>query len=90
MAGRLYNQVMQIRTVLALASILALAACSGPAKKGPAGPAADDVPQEVTCCFDPETEGAAREVKPVDRCPEEHRNPVDACNIGPGENEQPM
>jgi hypothetical protein len=81
---------MRIRSCLAAAIAVAIAACSGPAKKGPAGPAADDVPQEITCCFDPAEEGAERETVPVDRCPEEKRNPVDACNVGPGENEQPM
>lgn len=69
--------------------VLVTTACSGPAKK-PAGPAADDVPQEVTCCFDPEVEGAPREVVPLDKCPETHRNGVDACNVGPGDAEAPM
>lgn len=81
---------MRIRPVLALALVSALAACSGPAKKPTAGPAADDVPQEITCCFDPTEEGADRQTVPVDQCPEDRRNPVDACNIGPGEAEPPM
>lgn len=80
---------MLIRACVASALALALAACSGPPKKRAADPA-DDVPQEVTCCFDSAVEGAERQVVPVDRCPEEQRNPVDACNVGPGENEQPM
>jgi hypothetical protein len=78
-----------MRILLAAALSLALVACSAPAKK-PAGPADDDVPQEVTCCFDTTAEGAERQMVPVDRCPEEQRNPVDACNVGPGENEKPM
>ena len=84
---------MRIRTALALASFslgLGFAACSGPAKKAPAGPAADDIPQEVTCCFDPTVEGDPRETVPVDKCPEEKRNPVDSCNVGPGDAEAPM
>lgn len=80
---------MRIRPVLVLALVSVLAACSGPAKK-PAGPAADDVPQEITCCFDPAEEGAERRSVPVDQCPEEQRNPVDACNVGPGDAEAPM
>jgi hypothetical protein len=81
---------MFIRACAAPALALALAACSGSAKKPPAGPAADDVPQEVTCCFDATAEGAERQVMPVEQCLEEQRNPVDACNVGPGENEKPM
>lgn len=82
-----------MRILLASALSFGLLACSGPAKKAPAGPAEDDVPQEVTCCI---TKGAAdsdpetREVVTVDKCPEEQRNPVDACNTGPGENEPSM
>ena len=74
---------------IALAFVLAAAACGGSAKKPPEGPAPDDVPQEVTCCVMPAAEDGTqpREVVPVDRCPEEQRNPVDACNVGPGENE---
>jgi hypothetical protein len=81
---------MRIRLIPAFAATVALtlAACS-PAKKKPAKPE-DDVPQEVTCCFDPAVEGAPRETKPVDRCPEEQRNPVESCNIGPGDAEPPM
>lgn len=71
---------------------LCLFACSGPAKKTPPGPAADDVPQEVTCCITPggEKEPEKREVVSAERCPEEQRNPVDQCNTGPGENEPSM
>ena len=79
-----------MRILIASALSLGLFACSGAAKKTPAGPGADDVPQEVTCCFDPTAEGAERQMVPVEKCPEEQRNPVDACNVGPGENEKPM
>lgn len=82
---------MRIRTVLAAAATLALfaAACSGPAKKS-TKPPADDVPQEITCCFDAGTEGSGRQTMPVESCPEEDRNPVDECDIGPGDAEPPM
>lgn len=81
-----------MRILLASTFSLALFACSGPAKKAPAGPAADDVPQEVTCCITPggESEAEHRETVPAEKCPEENRNPVDACNVGPGENEPSM
>ncbi|HVK78502.1 MAG TPA: hypothetical protein VM734_34620 [Kofleriaceae bacterium] len=80
-----------MRTFLAamvVAVLASAAACSGPAKKAPDGPAPDDIPQEVTCCITPAEDGTTdREVVPVERCPEDQRNPVDACNVGPGENE---
>ncbi|HUQ08581.1 MAG TPA: hypothetical protein VM261_39085 [Kofleriaceae bacterium] len=79
-----------LASALSLGLSFVVLGCSGPAKKAPAGPAADDVPQEVTCCFDPTAEGAERQMVAVDKCPEEQRNPVDACNVGPGENEKPM
>ena len=62
--------------------------CGGPAKKAPAGPAPDDVPQEVTCCIAVDDAGTAtHSVVPVEQCPEDSRNPVDACDIGPGDAE---
>jgi hypothetical protein len=78
-----------MKLVLALASAATLAlACGGPAKKAPAGPAADDVPQEVTCCIAVDDGGtAAHQVVPLDQCPEGNRNPVNACDIGPGDAE---
>ncbi len=81
-----------MRTLLAAALVLALAACSGPAKKVKPGPADDDLPQEITCCITPGGEGEAenRVSMPVDRCPEELRHPVEQCNVGPGENEPSM
>lgn len=72
----------------AFALLVALAACGGSKKKVPEGPAADDVPQEVTCCFVPSDDGMDhREVMPVEKCPEDQRNTVDACSVGPGEAE---
>jgi len=82
-----------MRILLASVLSVGLFACSGPAKKAPAGPGPDDVPQEVTCCITPgatETEPERREVVAMDRCPDEQRHPVDACNVGPGENEPSM
>lgn len=78
-----------MKLTLVLASLLTLAAaCGGPAKKAPAGPAPDDVPQEVTCCIAVDDAGTtAHSVVPVEQCPEDHRNPVDACDIGPGDAE---
>lgn len=65
-----------------------LVACGGSKKKLPEGPAADDVPQEVTCCMAVSSEGIdERKVMPVDKCPEEQRSSVDACDIGPGDAE---
>lgn len=62
-------------------------ACGGSAKKPPAGPAASDVPQEVTCCMSTIDGVDQREVMPVERCPEDQRNTVDACDVGPGDAE---
>lgn len=78
-----------MKLVLALASVVALSvACGGPAKKAPAGPAPDDVPQEVTCCVAVDDAGTpTHTVVPLDQCPEDNRNPVDACSIGPGDAE---
>jgi hypothetical protein len=82
-----------MRILLASTLAFGLLACSGPAKKKPDGPAADDVPQEVTCCITPSADDSVpekRDVVSLDNCPEEQRNPVDQCNIGPGENEPSM
>ena len=69
-------------------ALLAATACGGSKKKAPAGPAADDVPQEVTCCVMAADDGMDhREVMAVDKCPEEQRNTVDACDVGPGDAE---
>lgn len=78
-----------MKLALVFASLVSLSlGCGGPAKKAPAGPAPDDVPQEVTCCIAVDDAGtAAHSVIPVDQCPEDHRNPVDACDIGPGDAE---
>ena len=81
-----------MRILLASTLSLCLFACSGPAKKPPAAPPAEDVPQEVTCCITAggEKDPEKREVVPAEKCPEEHRNPVDSCNVGPGDNEPSM
>ncbi len=73
---------------LAFVLLVATAACGGSKKKAPEGPAADDVPQEVTCCVSTAEDGTdSREVVSVDKCPEEQRNSVDACDVGPGDAE---
>ena len=81
-----------MRTLIATALVFSLAACGGKAKKTPDGPAADDVPQEVTCCITAPVDDVLekRETVPVEKCPEDQRNPVDACNTGPGDNEPSM
>jgi hypothetical protein len=78
-----------MKALLALCTVVLFsAACGGSAKKAPEGPAADDVPQEITCCVAVSDDGTpAHSVVPVDQCPEENRNPVDACNLGPGDAE---
>lgn len=72
--------------ILAFA-LAAATACGGAKKKAPEGPLPDDIPQEVTCCMQVEDGMDKREVMPVERCPEELRNSVDACDIGPGDAE---
>jgi hypothetical protein len=81
-----------MRTMLASLLVVVLAACSGPAKKPAAGPGPDDLPSEVTCCITPgeDEQPDTREVVAVESCPEEKRNAVDQCNVGPGENEPSM
>lgn len=78
-----------MKLVLALASVATLSlACGSSPKKAAEGPAPDDVPQEVTCCVAVDDAGTPmHNVVPVDQCPEENRNPVDACDIGPGDAE---
>lgn len=79
---------MRTLSAVSLTLALVLAACGGGVKKAPAGPSPDDVPQELTCCITVGADGAqAHEEVPVARCPEENRNPVDACDIGPGDAE---
>ncbi len=76
-----------MRSLLA-ALALAVIACGGPPKKLDDGPRPDDVPQEVTCCIAVDSDGnPSHEIVPVEQCPEENRNPVDACDIGPGDAE---
>jgi hypothetical protein len=78
-----------MKTLVSLAFIAPLAlACGGSAKKAPDGPLPTDVPREVTCCIAVDDAGnAAHSVVSVEECPEENRNPVDACDIGPGDAE---
>jgi ABC-type glycerol-3-phosphate transport system substrate-binding protein len=77
-----------VLVALASSLVLAFAACGGSAKKADTGPASDDIPQEITCCVATSDAGdATHNVVPVEQCPEDNRNPVDACNIGPGDAE---
>ncbi len=81
-----------MRTLFATLLVLSLAACGPTAPKKAAGPEADDVPQEVTCCITPGDDKLPdqREVVAAEKCAEDKRNPVDACNVGPGDNEPSM
>jgi hypothetical protein len=64
------------------------AACSGPSRPAAESPAPAQVGTEVTCCITHAADGSAtREIVPVERCADEQRNPVDACEAGPGGNE---
>lgn len=72
---------------LLLAPALLLSACGNSAKK-PVEDPSKDVPQDVTCCMWMSDEGVdERKVVPVEQCPEDKRESVDACNIGPGDAE---
>lgn len=73
--------------VLAFVLAAAAAACGGSQKKAPEN-LTEDVPQEVTCCLATGDDGMdQREVKPVEKCAEESRAPVEDCNVGPGDAE---
>ena len=71
---------------------LGAAACASKAKQpDPNAPRPDDVPTELTCCVGTDAEGAPTyETMPADKCPEAQRNPVDTCDIGPGEVPRPQ
>ena len=75
-----------MRLLLLLSFVLA-AACGGNTKKtDPDAPRADDIPQVLTCCVAVDAEGTpAYSTMPEADCPEDFRNPVDACDIGPGD-----
>jgi hypothetical protein len=77
-----------MRFLLAVTIPLTLAACGSAPKKAADGPLPTDIPQEVTCCIAVAGDGSAsHDVVPVEQCPEANRNPVDACDIGPGDSE---
>jgi hypothetical protein len=75
-----------MRTLLVLAVALA-AACGGSSKQpDPMAPRADDIPTELTCCVGTDPDGTPTyERKAAEQCPEEQRNPLDTCDLGPGE-----
>lgn len=74
---------MRMSVLLALALV---AACHSPKKIDPYAPRPDDVPQVLTCCVTPDAEGTPTYVTmPEAKCPEGNRNPVDTCDIGPGD-----
>ncbi len=73
-----------------LALVLALAACSSAKKVDPYAPRPDDIPQVLTCCVVVDAEGTPTySTIREDQCPEELRNPVDACDLGPGDLPRP-
>jgi len=79
-----------MRLSASIASLVAatLFACGGKAKKAPEGPSPDDVPTAVTCCITTAADQSEqRNVVPEGDCAEGNRNPVDECNVGPGEDE---
>ncbi|MBK9034559.1 MAG: hypothetical protein IPL61_25380 [Myxococcales bacterium] len=46
------------------------------------------MPREITCCVAVGDDGTpTHTVTPVEQCAEDNRNPVDACDIGPGDAE---
>lgn len=79
---------MRLSLAFAFTSTLVLAAACGPKGKqpDPNAPRPDDVPTVITCCVGTDAEGSPTyETMPEASCPEDQRNPVDTCDIGPGE-----
>lgn len=78
---------MRLSFMFALAAALAAAGCSKKTNQpDPNAPRPDDIPTEITCCVAVDAEGTpAYSTMPVAECPEENRNPVDTCDVGPGE-----
>lgn len=76
-----------MKLALSLAFLLSLVACGSGAKKPVENPE-DDIPQEVVCCMWQAEDGTdERKVVPLANCPEDKRDSVDACNVGPGDAE---
>ena len=74
---------MRMSVLLPLALV---AACHSPKKIDPYAPRPDDIPQALTCCVGVDAAGDAEySTVPEAQCPEDHRNPVDTCDIGPGD-----
>lgn len=78
---------MRLSIAILLATSLGLAAaCRAPVKQDPYAPRPDDIPTALTCCVAVDAEGKATySTMKEEQCPEENRNPVDTCDIGPGE-----
>jgi hypothetical protein len=72
---------------LALGLAVTLAACGPKAKRAdPDAPRPDDVPTVLTCCVGTDAAGdPTYETVPEAQCPEDSRNPLDTCDLGPGE-----
>jgi hypothetical protein len=76
-----------MRLTLAFMLALVAAGCSTkPKGPDPNAPRPDDIPTVLTCCVAVDAEGTpAYSTMPEEQCPEENRNPVDTCDVGPGE-----
>ena len=75
-----------MRLPIAFVLTAALAACHPPKKQDPYATRADDVPTQRTCCVAVDAAGTPTyALVVVEQCPEEHRNSVDTCDIGPGD-----
>ena len=62
------------------------AACHSPKPVDPNAPRPDDVAQVLTCCVVVDAEGTpVYSTVPEAQCPEDLRNPLDTCDIGPGD-----
>ena len=74
---------MRMSVLLPLALFVA---CHSPKKIDPYAPRPDDIPQALTCCVATDAEGTTTySTVPEAQCPEELRNSVDTCDIGPGD-----
>ena len=75
-----------MRLSLAIILGLGLAACASPKKQDPYAPRPDDVATVLTCCVAVDAEGTPTyTTMKEEQCPEENRNSLDTCELGPGE-----
>ncbi len=80
-----------MRLPLAILLGLSLAACRAPVKKDPYAPRPDDVATVLTCCVVVDAAGnPTYSTVKEEQCPEENRNSLDTCDLGPGETPRPQ